>query len=561
MVKKETPTEARNFLEEIIAADLESGRVKKVVTRFPPEPNGYLHIGHAKSISINFGLAEKFGGECNLRFDDTNPTKEDTEFVESIKEDVRWLGYSWSRLCYASDYFDQFYRWAIDLIRAGKAYVDSQSPEEIRETRGTLTVPGKESPYRNRSIEENLELFDKMRQGAFEEGACVLRAKIDMSHPNLNMRDPVMYRILKRPHHRTGDKWCIYPLYDFAHGYEDAIEGVTHSICTLEFQDHRPLYDWFLDNVEVPSRPHQYEFARLNLSHTVMSKRKLLELVKEGIVSGWDDPRMPTLSGLRRRGYTPSAIRRFCELIGVSRAESLVDIELLEHVLREELNKTAPRAMAVLRPLKLVIDNYPEEQIEEFEAQINPEDPSTGTKRIPFGKELFIEREDFEENPPKGYFRLFLGSEVRLKHAYLITCTDVEKNAQGEIIAVHCNYDPRSRGGEAPDGHRVKGTLHWVSARHGIPAEIRLYGHLFTLRDMSEMEEDKDYRDYLNPHSLEVLTDCIVEPSLREAKPLERFQFLRQGYFCVDPDSKPGRPVFNCSVELKDSWKKAQKKN
>jgi glutaminyl-tRNA synthetase len=557
---EETAPRSGNFVEQIIREDLESGRIGKVITRFPPEPNGYLHIGHAKSICLNFGLAEKFGGDCNLRFDDTNPAKEEVEYVESIKKDVQWLGFRWANLRYASDYFDQFYLWALELIRAGKAYVDQQSPEEIRRTRGTLTEPGVESPWRNRTVEENLDLFERMKNGEFEEGSCVLRAKIDMSHPNVNMRDPVMYRILKETHHNTGNKWCIYPMYDFAHGYEDAIEGVTHSICTLEFQDHRPLYDWFIDNVSVPHRPHQYEFARLNLTYTVMSKRKLLELVTTRCVSGWDDPRMPTISGLRRRGYTPSAIRRFCEEIGVAKTNSMVDIEFLQFCIREELNKTANRAMAVLRPLKVVIENYPEGRVEELEALDNPESETPKTRKIPFSRELFIEQDDFMEEPPKGYFRLSPGREVRLKHAYFITCRSIVRDESGEIVELRCEYDPATRGGDAPDGRKVKGTLHWVSAPHAADAEVRLYDHLFTIKDLDEMEEGKDYRDYLNPASLEVLAGCKVEPGLANLPAGERFQFLRHGYFCVDPDSRPGKPVFNRIVSLKDSWAKEQKK-
>lgn len=555
------PSKAANFIEQIIREDLESGRVKSVVTRFPPEPNGYLHIGHGKSICLNFGLAEQFGGQCNLRFDDTNPEKEETEYVESIMHDVRWLGFQWDNLRFASDYFHQFYEWALELIDSGKAYVDSQSADEIRETRGTLTSPGSPSPWRDRPVAENRDLFEKMKRGEFEEGACVLRAKIAMDHPNLNMRDPVLYRILHRGHFRTGDEWCIYPMYDFAHGYEDAIEGITHSICTLEFEDHRPLYEWLLDNVSVPSKPRQFEFARLNLTYTVMSKRLLMTLVREGIVSGWDDPRMPTLSGFRRRGYTPSAIRRFCAEIGVSKANSLVDLEFLHFIIREELNAASPRAMAVLDPLKVVIENYPEGQVEMVEAENNPEDPSAGVRQVPFSREIFIEREDFMENPPKKFFRLSPGREVRLKHAYFITCTEVVRNEAGEITELRCVYDPESRGGQAPDGRRVKGTLHWVSCEHSVEAEVRLYDRLFTLRDMSEMEEGKEYRDYLNPSSLVVLKHSRIEPSLAAAKPLERFQFLRQGYFCADRDSTAERPVFNRTVTLKDSWAKLVRKD
>ncbi len=555
------PSKAANFIEQIIREDLESGRVKSVVTRFPPEPNGYLHIGHGKSICLNFGLAEQFGGQCNLRFDDTNPEKEETEYVESIMHDVRWLGFQWDNLRFASDYFHQFYEWALELIDSGKAYVDSQSADEIRETRGTLTSPGSPSPWRDRPVAENRDLFEKMKRGEFEEGACVLRAKIAMDHPNLNMRDPVLYRILHRGHFRTGDEWCIYPMYDFAHGYEDAIEGITHSICTLEFEDHRPLYEWLLDNVSVPSKPRQFEFARLNLTYTVMSKRLLMTLVREGIVSGWDDPRMPTLSGFRRRGYTPSAIRRFCAEIGVSKANSLVDLEFLHFIIREELNAASPRAMAVLDPLKVVIENYPEGQVEMVEAENNPEDPSAGVRQVPFSREIFIEREDFMENPPKKFFRLSPGREVRLKHAYFITCTEVVRNEAGEITELRCVYDPESRGGQAPDGRRVKGTLHWVSCEHSVEAEVRLYDRLFTLRDMSEMEEGKEYRDYLNPSSLVVLKHSRIEPSLAAAKPLERFQFLRQGYFCADRDSTAELPVFNRTVTLKDSWAKLVRKD
>jgi glutaminyl-tRNA synthetase len=557
---EEMTLKSGNFIEQIIRQDIDSGKVDKVITRFPPEPNGYLHIGHAKSICLNFGMAERFGGDCNLRFDDTNPTKEEIEYVESIKEDVKWLGFKWANLRYASDYFDRFYLWALELIEAGKAYVDQQSPEEIRKTRGTLTEPGVESPWRNRPVSENMELFEKMKNGDFKEGECVLRAKIDMGHPNVNMRDPVMYRILKESHHNTGDKWCIYPMYDFAHGYEDAIEGVTHSICTLEFQDHRPLYDWFIDNVSVPHKPRQYEFARLNLTYTVMSKRKLLELVATKCVTGWDDPRMPTISGLRRRGYTPSSIRRFCEEIGVAKTNSMVDIEFLQFCIREELNKSADRVMAVLRPLKVVIENYPEAQVEELEAIDNPESGTPTTRKIPFSREIFIERDDFMEEPPKGYFRLSPGKEVRLKHAYFITCVSVVRGPDGEIAELRCRYDPTTRGGDAPDGRKVKGTLHWVSAPHAVQAEVRLYDHLFTLKNMDEMEEGKDYRDYLNPDSVEVLSGCRLEPRLAEAGEGGRFQFLRHGYFSVDPASRPGKPVFNRIVSLKDSWAKFQQK-
>ena len=548
-----------NFLEQIIADDLKSGRVATVCTRFPPEPNGYLHIGHAKSICLNFGLAEAFGGRCNLRFDDTNPSKEETEYVESIIRDVLWLGFKPSAICYASDYFDQFFLWAQELLASGKAYVDSQTAEEIRATRGTLTQPGTPSPYRDRSVAENEELFARMARGEMEEGSAVLRARIDMGHPNLNMRDPVLYRILKRPHHRTGDRWCLYPMYDFAHGFEDAIEGVTHSICTLEFQDHRPLYDWLLDHVSVPSRPRQFEFARLNLSYTLMSKRKLLELVTSKVVSGWDDPRMPTISGFRRRGYTPAALRRFCAEIGVAKADSVVDVELLQFVLREELNRTAPRTMAVLRPLKVILDNYPEGQTEDLPAENNPEDPEAGSRTVRFGRELYIERDDFAEDPPKGFFRLSPGKEVRLKHAYLITCTGVERDSEGQVVALHATYDPATRGGDAPDGRKVKGTLHWAGP-DALRAEVRLYEHLFTLRDMGAMEEGRDYGDYLNPQSLTVISDALVEPTLAAAEPGSRYQFLRHGYFCKDPDSTADHPVYNRTVSLKDSWAREQQR-
>ncbi|MCX6090598.1 MAG: glutamine--tRNA ligase/YqeY domain fusion protein [Candidatus Atribacteria bacterium] len=557
----ELPEKGANFLEQIVIDDLKSGRVNTIATRFPPEPNGYLHIGHAKSICLNFGLTEKIGGTCNLRFDDTNPEKEEPEYEKAIIRDVEWLGFKWHRLCYASDYFQQFYKCALELIRAGKAYVDLQSADQIRKTRGTLTEPGTESPYRNRSVEENLALFEKMKNGEFEEGECVLRAKIDIAHPNLNMRDPVMYRILKKPHYHAGASWCIYPLYDFAHGYEDAIEGITHSICTLEFENHRPLYDWFLDNVSIPNRPHQYEFARLNLSYTVMSKRFLLELINRGIVSDWDDPRMPTISGVRRRGYTPSSIRCFCNEIGVSRVESLVDIEFLHHVIREELNQTAPRVMVVLRPLKVVIDNYPEGKVEELTAENNPEDPGYGTRTMLFSRNLYIEEDDFMENPPKKFFRLAPGQEVRLKHAYIITCQEVVKDSSGKIIELHCTYDPTSRSGSDTSERKVKGTLHWVAEETGVRATIRLYGHLFTLKDLSLMERGKSYVDYLNPDSLITLTESLAEPALAQAKPLDRFQFLRQGYFCADLDHTREKPLFNRIVSLKDTWAKIQKQD
>jgi len=539
-----------NFIENIIDDDLKNNRFGgRVHTRFPPEPNGYLHIGHAKSICLNFGLAEKYGGLCNLRFDDTNPSKEEEEYVRSIIEDVRWLGFDWGeRLYFASDYFEQMYEYAIELIKAGKAYVDDLSPEEIREYRGTLTEPGKESPYRNRTVEENLDLFKRMRAGEFPDGSKVLRAKIDMSSPNLNLRDPVMYRILHARHHRTGDKWCIYPMYDWAHGLEDSIEGITHSICTLEFEDHRPLYDWFLEQLNV-YHPRQIEFARLNLSYTVMSKRKLLRLVQEGYVNGWDDPRMPTISGLRRRGYTPEAIRDFAERIGVSKSNSMVDIALLEHCLREDLNKRAPRRMAVLRPLKVVIENYPEGRVEELEAINNPEDLSMGTRTIPFSREIYIEQEDFKEDPPRKYFRL-----------YIIKCEKVIKDEKtGEIIELRCTYDPATKSGEGQDGRKVKGTLHWVSIPHALKAEIRLYDHLFLKENPDDVEEGQDFTVNINPNSL-IVIQSYVEPSLADAKPGDRFQFLRQGYFCVDPDTTAEKLVFNRTVPLRDTWAKIEKK-
>jgi glutaminyl-tRNA synthetase len=548
-----------NFLEEIVAKDLENGKVESITTRFPPEPNGYLHIGHAKSICLNFGIAEEFGGKCNLRFDDTNPAKEDTEYVDAIMDDVKWLGFSWAKVCYASDYFEQFHRWALDLIKAGKAYVDDQDIEEIRKNRGTLTAPGTDSPYRDRSVDENLDLFSRMTDGEFEEGSHVLRAKIDMSSSNMNLRDPIIYRILKRPHHRTGSKWNVYPMYDFAHGFEDAIEGVTHSICTLEFQDHRPLYDWFIANVDTPHTPHQYEFARLNLTYTLMSKRKLLELVSLGIVSGWDDPRMPTISGFRRRGYTAASIRRFCKDVGVAKADNLVEIELLQHCLREELNKTAQRAMAVLKPLKVIIDNWQDGFVDELQADNNPEDENAGTRTLKMGKEIYIDREDFMEEPVKGFFRLAPGKEVRLKHAYIIKCVSVIKNDAGVITELHCTADMESRGGDAPDGRKIKGTLQWVWSGDAVKARINVYGNLFTLRNMADMDANKDYKDYLDPQSLVVINDALVEPMLANAHPLDKFQFLRHGYFCADLDSTSGNPIFNLTVPLKDSWSKVQK--
>ena len=559
--KKSEKNYPSNFIRTIIENDLASGKCKKVVTRFPPEPNGYLHIGHAKSICLNFGLAREYGGVCHLRFDDTNPTKEDVEYVESIMEDVHWLGFDWQdNLFYASDYFDQLYDYAEMLIKDGKAYVCDLSQEEIRATRGTLTIPGKESPYRNRSVEENLDLFRRMKAGEFEEGSRCLRAKIDMASPNLNMRDPVIYRIRKAEHHRTGNKWVIYPMYDYTHCISDAIERITHSLCTLEFEDHRPLYDWFLDQLPVPCHPQQIEFARLNLSYTVMSKRKLLELVQSGTVKGWDDPRMPTLAGMRRRGFTPEAIRDFVDRIGVAKADSLVDFELLQFCVREDLNKRANRVMAVLHPLKVNIENYPEDQIEEFEAINNPEDESAGTRMVPFCKYLYIEQEDFNENPPKGWHRLSPGAEVRLKHAYYITCKEVIKDPDGNVTELICTYDPSSRGGWTPDARKVKGTIHWVSAKHNIDAEVRLYENLFTIPNINDIEEGKDYRDYLNPNSLKVIKNCKLEPSLKDVKIGEKFQFLRQGYFSVDYDSAVDNLVFNLIVTLKDSWAKQLKK-
>ncbi len=554
-----------DFIREIIDEDLRIDKCGgRVHTRFPPEPNGYLHIGHAKSICLNFGIAAQYGGLCNLRFDDTNPTKEEEEYVKSIKEDIRWLGFDWGdRLLFASDYFEQLYEYAVKLIEKGKAFVDDQSADEIRNTRGTLTEPGKESPYRSRSVEENLDLFERMRAGEFPDGSRVLRAKIDMASGNLNLRDPVMYRILHATHHRTGDKWCIYPMYDMAHGQSDSIEGITHSICTLEFEDHRPLYDWYLDQLGV-HHPQQIEFARLNLSHTIMSKRRLLKLVQERHVTGWDDPRMPTISGLRRRGYTPESIRDFCDRIGVAKRDSVVDIALLEHCLREDLNKKAPRVMAVLRPLRLVIDNYPEGQVEELDAVNNPEDSGMGTRKIPFSRVLYIERDDFREEPPKKFFRLAPGREVRLKHAYIIKCESVVKDDKtGEVVELHCTYDRETKSGGAQASRKVKGTLHWVSAEHALQAEARLYDHLFTKADPDDVEEGSDFSANLNPNSLETLTSCKVEPSLTGAKQGDRYQFLRLGYFCVDSDSSNEKLVFNRTVSLYDTWAKierAQKK-
>ncbi|MCD6117249.1 glutamine--tRNA ligase/YqeY domain fusion protein [bacterium] len=549
-----------NFIRVIIDEDLRTGKFDgRVHTRFPPEPNGYLHIGHAKSICLNFGIARDYNGLCNLRFDDTNPAKEEDEYVESIKEDVKWLGFDWDdRLYFASAYFDKMYEYAEDLIKKGKAYVCDLSSDEIRKYRGTLTEPGKNSPYRDRSIEENLELFHKMRDGEFKDGQCVLRAKIDMASPNLNMRDPIIYRILHADHHKTGDKWCIYPMYDFAHGLEDSIENITHSLCTLEFEDHRPLYDWFLEELQV-YRPQQIEFAPLNLSYTVMSKRKLLQLVKEGIVSGWDDPRMPTISGLRRRGYTPGSIREFCDRIGVAKRESVVDVALLEHCIREDLNKSAPRFMAVLDPVKVVIENYPEDKIEMLRAINNPEDPDSGSREIPFSKEIYIERDDFREDPPKKYHRLSQGREVRLRYGYYITCKDFIKDEKsGEILEIRCTFDPATRGGDSPDGRKVKGTIHWVSAKHAIDAEVRLYDRLFSIPNPLG-DKDVDFKEYLNADSLVVLKGCKLEPGLATANKGQRMQFERKGYFCVDPDSSNSRLVFNRTVPLRDSWAKIEK--
>ncbi|HSC29660.1 MAG TPA: glutamine--tRNA ligase/YqeY domain fusion protein [Vicinamibacterales bacterium] len=547
-----------DFIRAIVTADVKAGKHGgRVATRFPPEPNGYLHIGHAKSICLNFGVAQEFGGTCNLRFDDTNPTTEDVEYVDSIQGDVRWLGFDWGdRLYYASDYFEQLYAFAVHLIREGKAYVDSLSAEQIRDHRGTLTKPGVESPCRSRSVEENLDLFARMRGGEFPDGAHVLRAKIDMASPNINMRDPVLYRIRRAHHHRTGDAWCIYPMYDFAHPPSDALELITHSLCTLEFEDHRPLYDWLIENLPVPARPRQIEFARLNLTYTLMSKRRLLELVQEGHVKGWDDPRMPTIVGMRRRGYTPEAIRAFCDRIGVAKRENVVDVALLEHAVREDLNRRAPRVMAVLSPLRVVIENYPEGQTEDFDIANNPEDPSAGTRRVPFSRELFIERDDFREDPPKKFFRLAPGREIRLRGAYFVTCTEVLKDAStGEVVGLRCTYDPATRGGSAPDGRKVRATLHWVSAAHALDVEVRLYDRLFTRETPGA---SGDYRADLNAASLEVRQGCRIEPGVAGASPGTRYQFERLGYFCVDPESTGDRLVFNRTVTLKDTWAKIE---
>lgn len=551
-----------DFIRAIVAEDVRTRKNGgRVATRFPPEPNGYLHIGHAKSICLNFGVAEEFGGTCNLRFDDTNPTKEDAEYVDAIMEDVRWLGFDWGdRLFYASDYFEELYRFAVRLISEGKAYVDSLTPEEIREHRGTLTEPGRESPYRNRSPEENLALFERMRAGEFEDGTHVLRAKIDMTSPNINMRDPVLYRIRHASHHRTGDKWCIYPMYDYAHPISDAIEGITHSLCTLEFEDHRPLYDWLVEQLFEKDRPRQIEFARLNLTYTVMSKRKLLSLVQNGHVRGWDDPRMPTISGLRRRGYTPEAVRHFASRVGVAKRENLIDVALLEDSAREDLNRRAPRAMAVLRPLKVVIDNYPEEQVEQVEVPRNPEDPTAGNRVVPFSKVIYIERDDFREDPPRKFYRLAPGREARLRGTYFIRCERVVKDASGDVVELGCTYDPATRDGSAPDGRKVKATIHWVSAATAIEAEVRLYDRLFTVPTPADDAEGRDFTTFLNPRSLEVLTGCRLEPGLAEARPGDRFQFERLGYFAVDPDSTPGHLVFNRTVTLRDQWARIEKR-
>jgi glutaminyl-tRNA synthetase len=550
-----------NFIRDAMIEDLKTKKFGDAViqTRFPPEPNGYLHIGHAKAICLDFGLADEFGGKTNLRFDDTNPEKEEQEYVDSIMKDVRWLGFEWERLCYASDYFDQLYTWAVKLIRDGKAYVDDLTAEEIRQHRGTLTEPGKESPYRNRSVKENLDLFERMRKGEFPDGSRVLRAKVDMASPNLNMRDPVMYRILHAEHHRTGDKWCIYPMYDYAHGQSDSIEGITHSMCTLEFEDHRPLYNWFIQQLGIfPSQ--QYEFDRLNVTYTMMSKRKLLKLVQEKLVSGWDDPRMPTLSGIRRRGYTPEAVRNFVAASGVSKTNGTLELAMLEHFVREDLNKRAPRVMAVLRPLKVVIDNYPDGQAEEAEAVNNPEDAGAGTRKVPFSKVLYIEQDDFREVPPPKYFRLSPGCEVRLRYGYFITAQSVVKNERGEVVEVHCTYDPATRGGNAPDGRKVKSTIHWVSAAHAVDAEVRIYDKLFTKEDPNQVEEGQEFTANLNPASLEVIPSAKLEPSLANAAAEARYQFERLGYFCVDPDTRPGKLVFNRTVALKDAWARVEKR-
>jgi len=550
---------SKDFIREIIDQDIKTNKHNgRVHTRFPPEPNGYLHIGHAKSICLNFGIAEEYHGKCNLRFDDTNPSKEEEEYVQSIINDVQWLGFDWEdRLYYGSDYFDRMYELALDLVKKGKAYVDDLTPEDISTYRGTLTTPGKNSPYRDRSIDENLRLFQEMKQGTYADGEKVLRAKIDMAHPNLNMRDPIMYRIVHASHHRQGDKWCIYPMYDWAHGLEDSIEGITHSICTLEFENHRPLYDWFLEQLEV-YHPQQIEFARLNLSYTVMSKRMLKQLVDEHIVNGWDDPRLPTISGMKRRGYSPEAIQNFCKQIGVAKVNSTVDFSFFEHCVRDDLNKTAPRRMGVLHPLKIIIDNYPEDQIEHMEAINNPEDETAGVRLLPFSKELYIEQHDFMEDPPKKFYRLTLGREVRLRYGYFITCTDLIKDDAGNIVELHCTYDPETKGGYAPDGRRVKSTIHWVSAKEAIDATIQLYDRLFTIENPAG-QKGKDFKEFINPNSLKILTGCKVEPSIKEFKAFDRFQFERMGYFCIDPDATTNNLLINRTVELRDSWAKIQK--
>ena len=549
-----------NFIVEAIQEDLKTGRFDHVQTRFPPEPNGYLHIGHAKALCIDFGMAETFGGVCNLRFDDTNPVKEETEYVDAIKEDIQWLGYQWGKELYASDYFDQLYDFAIELIKKGKAYVDDLTADQIREYRGTLTEPGKDSPWRNRSVEENLSLFEKMRNGDFAEGTCVLRAKIDMASSNINMRDPTMYRILKTPHHRTGSKWCIYPMYDFAHGQSDSVEGVTHSLCDLAYEDHRPLYNWFLDELGL-FKTRQIEFARLNVTYTILSKRFLRQLVTDKFVRGWDDPRMPTLCAMRRRGYPAKAVRNFIDQVGVAKNENLIDVGLLEFNVRDLLNKSAKRVLAVLNPVKVVITNYPEDQVEQLEAVNNPEDPEAGTRSLPFSRELYIEQDDFREVPPPKYFRLTPGREVRLRYGYIIKCEDVVKDPQtGEVVEIHCTYDPETRGGYAPDGRKVQGTIHWVSARHAVNAEVRMYDRLFTVENAKKVDEDKTYLDYVNPESLKVLSECKVEPSLANVTSGEQFQFERKGFFCADLDTQPGNPVFNLTVTLRDSWAKIENK-
>ena len=557
---EEAPKKVSNFIKDIVEDDLKTRKHTKIITRFPPEPNGYLHLGHAKSICLNFGLAKTYGGECNLRFDDTNPSKEDMEYIDSIQEDIKWLGFTPTRICYASDYYDQLYAWAEELIQKGLAYVCSLNTDEIRDYRGTLTTPGKNSPDRDRSIEENLDLFRRMKNGEFKDGEYTLRAKIDMASPNMNFRDPAIYRIKHESHPRTGDKWCIYPMYDFAHGESDAIEHITHSICTLEFEDHRPLYNWFVEHLSVPSKPRQIEFARLNLTYTVMSKRYLLSLVKDGTVSGWDDPRMPTICGIRRRGYPAKALRNFCELIGVSKADSIVDYSLLEHCVRDVLNKEAQRRMAVLDPIKLIIENYPEDKEEDIVCENNTEaEADAGTRTVKFTKELYIEREDFEENPPKKWFRMTIGQEVRLKHSYYVTCKEVVKDENGNITALICTYDPETKGGTSPDGRKVKGTIHWVSCKYAVNGTVNLYEHLFTKANPYDAEEGKTFKDYFNNNSLTVLKNVKLEENLLDAKPLDTFQFLRKGYYTLDKDSTKDNLIFNRTVSLKDSWEKEKK--